>query len=418
MTTNTSASRGSTLSMLALTTTLVACGGGGTGSVDDWAGSVSDSAGVTVVANPQEGIWGAAPRWSLIEEYRVGGMDAPTEAQLGQIAPMGLDLDAEGNVYAGDTQAQTVRVYGPDGAFLRTIGLPGQGPGEIGQGMTALFVVGDELWVADMGNLRINRYGLDGSFHEATSLEITQGIPIRWDELAGDRVVVQRRGMDLQGMNAGADGDALVFVDDASDTLAVLPAGQSFQMSGGAPQFRFFEAEPVWDAASDGRLMSAMNSDYRIEVRDPEGALVRVITRDFQRRPVTETDQRQMMTAIRELMIEQGAPPQAVEMIMQQATFAEFYPAFAQLLAGPNGSLWIQRIASAEELGESDDFDLQNLGSDDWDVFDSEGRYLGNVTMPPRFTPIRVDGDAFWGVQRDEFDVQSVVRYRLSETSS
>lgn len=410
--------RGSSALALALAGALAACGGGDAGAADNWAGSVSDSAGVTVVANPQEGIWGGTPRWSLVEEYRVGGMDAATEAQMGQIAPMGLDLDAEGNVYAGDTQSQTVRVYGPDGAFVRTIGTPGQGPGEIGQGMTALFVVGDEVWVADMGNLRINRYGLDGTFLEATPLEITQGIPIRWDELAGDRVVVQRRGMNVEGMTASTDGDALVFVGDAADTLAVLPAGQSFQMSGGAPQFRFFEAEPVWDAASDGRLMSAMNSDYRIEVRNPEGELVRVVTRAFERRPVTESDQREMTAAIRELMMEQGAPPQAVEMILGQATFADFYPAFAQLLAGPNGSLWIQRIASAEELGASGDFDLQNLGSDDWDVFDAEGRYLGVVTMPTRFTPIRVDGEAFWGIQRDEFDVQSIVRYRLASTSS
>lgn len=413
-----SAHRGSAFLSLALTATLAACGGGGSATAEDWAGTVTDSAGIPVVSNPQEGIWTSTPGWTLEEEYRVGGMDAPTEAQLGQIAPMGLDFDAQGNVYAGDTQAQTVRVYSPDGSLLRTIGIPGQGPGEIGPGMTALFVVADQLWVADMGNLRINHYGLDGTFLEATPLDISQGIPIRWDELAGDRVVVQRRGMDVAGMGASTDGDALVFVGDTPDTLAVLPAGQSFQMSGGVPQFRFFEAEPVWDAASDGRLMSAMNGDYRIEVRNPEGDVVRVITRAFERRPVTENDQRLMTQAIRQLMMDQGAPPQAVEVILGQATFAESYPAFAQLLAGPNGSLWIQRIASAQELGESDDFDLQNLGSDVWDVFDAEGRYLGIITMPPKFTPMRVDGDAFWGVQRDEFDVQSVVRYRLNESGA
>lgn len=397
-----------------ITVALAACGGGGSGSTDAWSGSVTDSAGVTVVANPQEGIWGGTPGWSLTEEFRAGGMEAPTEAQIAQIAPMGLDLDAEGHVYVGDTQAQTVQVYDADGTFLRTIGSPGQGPGEIGPGMTALFVVDEQLWVADLGNVRINRYALDGTFDQSVPLDFTSGIPIRWDELEGDRVVVQLRGIDP----SAPSGDALVFLGDAiGDTLAVLPQGQSFQLTGGAPQFRFFEAEPVWDAASDGRLMSAMNSDYRVEVRTPEGELTRVLTRDFERRPVTEGDQQNMRVAIRQLMIDQGAPPQAVEMIMGQATFADFYPAFAQLLAGPAGSLWIQRIATAEELGASDDFDLQNLGSDDWDVFDAEGRYLGVVTMPEKFTPMRVDGDAFWGVQRDEFDVQSIVRYRLNETS-
>jgi hypothetical protein len=53
------------------------------------------------------------------------------------------------------------------------------------------------------------------------------------------------------------------------------------------------------------------------------------------------------------------------------------------------------------------------MGSDDWEVFDDQGRYLGVLTMPARFAPMRIEGDALWGVQRDELDVPSVVRYRL-----
>ena len=394
---------------------LAACGDAA-GSMDDWAGTITDSAGVALVSNPEEGLWGGTPAWEMVEEYRVGGMDAPTEAQFGQVAPLGVDLDADGNLYVADAQAQAILVFAPDGSFLRTVGSPGQGPGELGQGMVAAFVVGDEVWAADMGNMRVSRWALDGTPVPPLAMDLTAGIPIRWDELAGDRVVVQLRGIDMEGMAANADGDPIVyFADTLSDTLARLPKGQSFELSGGAPQFRFFEAEPVWDAASDGRLMSAMNSDYRIEVRAADGSLERIVTRAFERRPVGDSDQRAMTAAIRQLMMDQGAPPQAVDMIMSQASFAEFYPAFAQVLAGPNGTLWVQRIATAEELGEAEDFDLQNLGSDLWDVFDAEGRYLGDLTMPEKFTPVRVDGDAFWGIQRDEFDVQSVVRYRLRE---
>ncbi len=46
-------------------------------------------------------------------------------------------------------------------------------------------------------------------------------------------------------------------------------------------------------------------------------------------------------------------------------------------------------------------------------MFDDQGRYLGVLTLPEKFTPMRIEGDAFWGVQRDELDVPSVVRYRL-----
>ena len=395
---------------------VTACGGDAAPG-DAWTGTVTDSAGVAIVSNPTEGLWGGTPRWEFVEEYRVGGMDAETEAQFGQVAPIGIDLDADGNVYVADMQAQAIRAFGPDGSFLRTIGSPGQGPGEIGQQMIAAFVVGDEVWAADLGNMRVSRWTLDGTMETPLPLDLTAGIPIRWDELSGDRVVIQLRGMDFTGEGTTPENDAVVYFDGAiGDTLALLPVGQSFQMTGGVPQFRFFEAEPVWDATTDGRLMSAMNSDYRIEIRSAEGTLERIVTRPFEPRPVTEGDQRAMLDAIRDLMTEQqGVPPQAVEMIMSQASFADSYPAFAQMLAGPNGTLWVQRIATAEELGASEDFDMQNLGSDLWDVFDAEGRYLGEMTMPAKFTPVRVDGDAFWGIQRDEFDVQSVVRYRLQE---
>jgi hypothetical protein len=392
---------------------LCACGGDAGAGGDGWAGSVRDSAGVTVVTNPEAGLWGAESPWTLVEEYRVGGMAAETDAQFGAV--VGLDLDAAGNVYVADQQAKTIRVFSPEGDFLRSIGSPGQGPGEIGQALAAVFVVGDEVWAADVANQRVNRYALDGTVEGSMPLDFARGIPIRWDEIAGDRILVQYRNMAALGVGEDVGGDPLVFFgEEGGDTLAVLPEGLSLQMAGEVPAFRFFEAEPVWDASTDGRLTSAVNSGYRVEIRDADGTLERVVTRPFVPRAVQESDQQVMLDGIRDLMIEQGAPPQAVEIIMGQASFADHYPAFAQVLAGPAETLWMQRLVTPQDMAETGTFDLQNFGSDEWDVFDGEGRYLGVVAMPARFTPLRVTDDAFWGVQRDELDVPSVVRYRLN----
>lgn len=398
---------------LGLSLLLVACGGDAGPGDGAWAGSMTDSAGVTIVENPESGLWGGESAWTLVEEYRVGGMEAETEAQFGQV--IGLDVDEAGNVYVADQQASTIRVFSPEGDFLRTIGSPGQGPGEIGQALAGVFVIGDEVWAADVANQRVNRYGLEGEPEGSTPLDFAQGVPIRWDEIAGDRVLVQYRSLGaLGGAEAGA-GDPIVFFEAGfGDTLTVLPAGMSFQMAGGAPQFRFFEAEPVWDASNDGRLTSAVNSGYRVEIRGPDGSLERIVTRPFEPRPVQDSDKEVMMDGIRDIMIDQGAPPQAVELIMGQATFADHYPAFAQVLAGPAETLWMQRLVTPQDMAESGTFDLQDFGSDDWDVFDAEGRYLGVMSMPERFTPLRVSGETFWGVQRDELDVASVVRYRLN----
>jgi hypothetical protein len=100
--------------------------------------------------------------------------------------------------------------------------------------------------------------------------------------------------------------------------------------------------------------------------------------------------------------------------MLSAVEFAEQYPAFATLLAGPGGTLWAQRIATAADVeAAGGTFNAQDLGAPDWDVFDAEGRLLGALRLPPQFQPLRVVGDHIYGVLRDELGVQHVVRLRV-----
>ena len=56
---------------------------------------------------------------------------------------------------------------------------------------------------------------------------------------------------------------------------------------------------------------------------------------------------------------------------------------------------------------------VEEFGSVEWDVFDGEGRYLGVVSMPPRFQARSFVGDGIYGVIRDGLDVPYVVRLRV-----
>ncbi len=58
---------------------------------------------------------------------------------------------------------------------------------------------------------------------------------------------------------------------------------------------------------------------------------------------------------------------------------------------------------------------IEDFGGSNWDVFDADGRFLGEVAMPPRFTPRALLGDRIYGVARDALDVQYVVRLRVME---
>lgn len=381
----------------------------------EWAGTVTDSAGIIVVANPAEGLWGTDDVWAVVEELSIGSLEGEAAYQFGQI--IGVDVDGDGNLYIADAQAQHVRVFDASGAHLRTLGSPGSGPGELGVAMNGVFVVGDEVVVPDLGNARITRFTRDGDLSGSERLDIAQGVPLRWDIASGGRIVVQRRNVDPTDTTSGPRGDAIVTLGGESetpDTLAVLPPGESLQIRGGQAQVRFFNPEPIWDADPDGRLLTAKNNAMRFEVWRPDGTLQRVITLPYTPKEVTERDKQVFLDAVGDAARQQGAPPEAVQAFLQQATFADNYPAFVSLALGPAGSVWVQRFMSGDELaGDEVTFNIQDLGSSTWDVFDAEGRYMGAVTFPGKYQPIRAMGDRFYGIARDELDVQSLKVYRV-----
>ncbi len=123
-----------------------------------------------------------------------------------------------------------------------------------------------------------------------------------------------------------------------------------------------------------------------------------------------ESDRQALLKALREVWERNGVPPQAIPQLVSAISFADYYPAFANLLSGPNGSLWVQHIRTAADMGAAGgDFDAQDIGSPTWDVFDADGRLLGTVTFPDRFLAMRFHGDSVYGVWRDDMDVQHVM---------
>lgn len=396
---------------------LQACGGGG----GAWEGTVTDSAGIAVVHNTATPIWGAEDRWTVAEDLRIGSVAGEPEYQFGMI--VFVEAAEDGTMYVIDVQAQELRSYGPDGSYLKTLATAGGGPGEIGQG--AVWVLDDghgTLVVPDLGNARVNRYNLAGEPLTSFPLTPQGGVPMRWGVDAGGRLVSQLRGMNVGGIAALEDGDPIVAYDTTGtviDTVAMLPKGQ---MLAGITEEQFsmvlFEPEPIWDMDRQGSVFYASNDQYRIYVNGPDGTLSRIITRDVERKPVEESDKNAILRTVREQYGQFGLPAAQIEQLIQGIGFADFYPAFGLFFLGPEGTLWVQQIRSAKDMAEGQEegfeFDAQDIGSPDWEVFDDQGRYLGLVTLPDRFQPTNVEGNHIYGIWRDELDVQYIMRLMVN----
>lgn len=381
-----------------------------------WGGTISDSAGIQVVMNPEAGLWAGEMQPTVEEELRIGRAEGDPNYQFGMIA--GVDVADDGSIVVLDQQARVVRVYDAAGQFLRTMGGPGGGPGELSPGAVGLIVLADTILVPDMGLQRMTRYTLNGDVLESFPIPMAEGIAVRWVERGDGRLVQQARIMSFPGQPTIEPKDLLLLRESngvVTDTLMTLPAGRTFTATENSMSMRFFEAEPVWAMHDDGSVWFAMNSEYSIQQYNAEGELQRIVRRPYEKKPVTEADKTEFLDMLRELMTRQGAPPAAVDQMLGITSFAETYPAFANLLAGPEGTLWVQRIRTATEVQqEGGTFDIQDTGSSTWDVFATNGRYLGPVTLPERFTPIRVIGDRMYGIWRDELDVQHVMEVRVT----
>jgi hypothetical protein len=188
-------------------------------------------------------------------------------------------------------------------------------------------------------------------------------------------------------------------------------------MSGGHDmRAQIFAEEPLWTVADDGRVFYGINSEYNIKVYDADGRLTSMIRREVARIPVTAEHKASILKAMRERMASMGMPAEMTGGLEEMFEFAEFFPAIAGLVAGPEGTLWVQRVRLEADMNLVSPLSggFASYGADIWDVYDREGNFLGPLTLPARFSPLRWHGEKLLGTQPDSADAPNVVVLRMS----
>jgi len=386
---------------------VVACGAG----ESRWAGTIADSAGVTIVSNTDVGIWAPGEEWTFEEELRIGVVEGAPEYEFGQV--FRVAVDSKGRVLVLDGQAQHIKVFSFDGVYEQTFGARGAGPGELQAGLALLVGPGDTLLVPDGQNLRFNRYAPDGSSAGSIRMVLEEGRPMAFRASTSGAVAEQIRPLSMlmpgEAIEEPRDAIVLLAMDGSvDDTLLTFPSGD-FLQSGGVT---WYAAEPAWDLTDDLQLIFGASDEYRIGLF-AGGQLQRVITKPFDRTPVSDRDIEAIMGEMRRRWDESGVSPEVRESMRSRLHFADFFPAFQAVAVGPSGTIWVQHVKPASELSEEELKVFHERPAQAWDVFDDQGRFLGTVTMPERFNPMVFRGDKIYGARRDEIDVEYVVVLRI-----
>lgn len=402
-----------------LATLLVAvgCGERGTG---DGVMTVTDSAGITVVSNTDRGLWAEGEAWTLEEDLRIGTVEGDPAYQFGLIG--WLTVGGDGSVYVLDQQARQIRKFDSAGRHVATFGRAGSGPGELGEAATFIGSgPGDTLVVADLDNARLTRYAPDGAHVGTVPLSVERGFPVSWESTTSGTIARLSRVLPIPELATPADSmDAIVtLAPDATDadTLMRVPSGGTLSISGDDPNVEIFAGEPIWALTDELDVLYGMNDRYRIGIFR-NGRPRRVFSKAFTPQRVTDADRRTVMQGLLGLFGD-NVPAGALDQLSGLIHFHDTFPVIAAIEVGPEGSFWVQRTRPPSDIVESVEPNLrsvellQRMGGTRWDVFDAEGRFLGPVEMPDRFTPRDFTAEHVYGVWRDDLGVEYVLRLRI-----
>ena len=99
----------------------------------------------------------------------IGALDGRPEYLFGAISS--IQLMPDGRLVVGDRQNNSVRLFDPEGRFLRELGRSGDGPGEFRDVAGVWPTAQDRIRVLDLARRRITEFTLEGDVVAETQLE-------------------------------------------------------------------------------------------------------------------------------------------------------------------------------------------------------------------------------------------------------
>jgi hypothetical protein len=383
-----------------------------------------DSTGDTVRARVVGTVDSADIR-TLVAEVRI-------EGEVGDSILFGnagdLTLNPSGVVAVNDYSSTQLLLFASDGALIGRMGGTGSGPGEY-QDVNGLVALADSTWaVYDANTSRVSFFAPDGGFLDSWVAPSTK--------IIGNGMLVTDTSRALRLMQ---------FVLPPSGDFMAAEAGLARVLAGGAgladtsiaptlgvkvPEYRAqigdkrsstlatsqLSPQEVASWHPDGHWVLMEGGGYRVLFAKREGRPI-VVTRDAPSIPVDEDERAYHEERILWLMRRldpswtwQGAPIPNVRA-----------PASAMFIAR-DGSVWVQVALPAERIPEAER-DEQRADASPvrrwrerfaYEVFDRTGTFLGRVAIPPRTTLHDAAGDIVWGIQVNEDDVPTIVKFRVT----
>ncbi len=299
--------------------------------------------------------------------------------------------DPSGNIYLLDTQRNEIVVLSPEGAFLRSIGRRGEGPGEFTEALSVAWA-GSLLAVAQVVPARIVLFRPDGVPAGGFPVEL------QIEGAIGTRVMLRAMqyspagfvfGVMRQGFSKGVmfQTEALaVYTPEGrqSAVLAHLQRERNLARDG----FRWVERDDGpfmrrWAVAQDGTVYLCMDFDrYEIHAYGPDGVETAIFGRAYE--PLERS--RREIEHIEELF---AARVRGRRRIKFTSEIEQYHRVVENVVVRPDGEIWVLTGRGRWRPPEG----VARV----YDVFDRKYRFIRRVQLPLEVDLYR---DAVW-VLRD-----------------
>jgi hypothetical protein len=357
------------------------------------------------------------PTWTLTEELRLEDDDA--EKSFGEVR--GVVATRKGTMFVLDYKAQEIRVFDATGKFLRLAARRGNGPGEITNANGMLVGPDDVVWTNDPGNERWSSYNADGQFVRQLVLPI-RSFGYLWTgaiESSGrilDLIYVSDQSVIDPATNRAVSRARIRRVHPATgaaDTVDYPLCSNPPPPAVGVLQFRRpdgrggrnmnvpFLPRPQTVLTRQGFLWCTPSSEYRLSIHrvgDRSTTPFRELVRLDVPAPAVSAAERKEATDRVDSIARNFGP-----LVSGSASaIPKNKPVIASLFADDQGRVWVRRTDTPAEKPE-------------FDVFDPAGRQAARVRAPAKIgSQVFLTGNLLYTVVLDEFDVASVVRYRIN----
>jgi len=337
---------------------------------------IKNQDGVKIIENSNKPKLATPIKFEL--ELTVGQNEDP-EQSLAQ--PLGLVVDEDGQIYVVDSKEAKIKIFSPEGKFVRSFGQKGQGPGELNMPSGINLTADGRLLVEDALNRKMIFFSLEGEFLEekslATKLGLVNLLVDREDNFIAREITVEESKMYFVIKK---------FKPDLTEIFQLDKVNFPNPLQG---KINLFNIMTYYQFDSQGNILYAKNDQYEIKYYSPGEKLFQIVEKKYKKVKITKEDIEEMLEKIPST---QGAN------VKNRLVFPDYFPPISYLSVDRSNQVYVRTYDKGQRKNEY------------WiDIFDDQGIFVARslTTAIPLFWRKK----KAYSIEEDENGYQVVRRY-------